>query len=513
VKWMVTKPNPFTRKVAPMDHATCATALLATPFAASLLPLTFRLLPVLSRIGLLIVQFRQAAPTPQSCYEFESQLSQQLRELGRIIVEWVYNHIEPDQPQVMPRHLHIDGTWYRRRAKTANRFVGTLFGTITLRRYLYQPIHGVERALFPLEIRLGIEVGAATPALAERAAALAIDSTQGETLTALRREHSVNWSVSTLRAVLEAVRVGVVPHGRDASVAKVLAWLEQADASRGARKPVLAVGRDGIFVPIRGQESYREAAAATLSVYDRRGRRLGTLYLGRMPEPGQQTISDQLTELIQEVLRQWSGPVPRLAYVTDAGHHPTAYYRRVLKRMTHPCRPQERLHWEWVIDYYHAASYVYALAEALFRTPCESQAWAHKMCRWLKTKPGAVNRILHSAAAIRSRRVVLGTAQAYREAYGYLRTRIGHLDYNRYKKLHLPIGSGVTEAACKTVFTQRLKRSGMGWGVEGGQRIVDLRVLRLSGVWTEVYRSYLQSKNCAELGGYPAIPGLGFSPC
>ena len=356
-----------------------------------------------------------------------------------------------------------------------------------------------------MEIRLGIEVGAATPALAERTAALAIDSTQGETLTALRREHAVTWSVSTLRAVVEAVRVGVVSQGRDASVAKVLAWLEQADASRGARKPVLAVGRDGIFVPIRGQESYREAAAATLSVYDRRGRRLGTLYLGRMPEPGQQTISDQLTELIQEVLRQWSGPVPRLAYVTDAGHHPTAYYRRVLKRMTHPCRPRERLHWEWVVDYYHAASYVYALSEALFRTPRESQAWAHKMCRWLKTKPDAVNRILHSAAAIRSRRVMLGTAKAYREAYGYLRAHIRHLDYSRYKALHLPIGSGVAEAACKTVFTQRLKRSGMGWGVEGGQRIVDLRVLQLSGVWTEVYQSYLQSKTCAELGGYPGF--------
>ena len=127
------------------------------------------------------------------------------------------------------------------------------------------------------------------------------------------------------------------------------------------------------------------------------------------------------------------------------------------------------------------------------------------MCRWLKTKPGAVNRILHSAAALRSRRVVLGTATAYREAYGYLRQRIGHLDYKRYKELHLPIGSGVTEAACKTVFTQRLKRSGMTWSVEGGQRIVDLRVLHLSGVWPEVYRSYLQSKTCAELGGYPGF--------
>jgi hypothetical protein len=503
VKWMVTKPNPFTKKVASMDHATCATALLATPFAASLLPLTVRLLPVISRIGLLIVQFRQTGPTPQSCYEFESQLSQQLRQLGRIIVEWVYNDIEPDYPQLMPSPLHVDGIWYRRRGKTANRCVGTLFGAITLRRFLYQPIDGLERSIFPLEIRLGVEARRATPALAERAAGLAIDATQGETLQTLRREHAVNWSASTLRAVIEAVRVGVVPQGQAARAAKVLAWLERADASRGARKPVLAVGRDGIFVPIRGQDSYREAATGTLSIYDRRGHRLGTVYLGRMPEPGQQTISGQLTELIQEVLRRWPGPLPRLAYITDAGHHPTAYYRHVLKRMTHPRRPQERLHWEWVVDFYHAASYVSKLSEALFRTPRESQAWSRKMCRWLKTRPGAVNRILHSAAALRSRRVVLGTATAYREAYGYLRQRIGHLDYRRYKELHLPIGSGVTEAACKTVFTQRLKRSGMTWSVEGGQRIVDLRVIHLSGVWPEVYRSYLQSKTCAELGGYP----------
>jgi len=236
-----------------MDHATLVTALLATPFAASLLPLTLRLLPVIGQIGTLIVQFRQADPTPRSCYDFENQLNQQLCQLGRILVEWAYNQIEPDQLELMPRHLHFDGTWYRRRAKTANRFVGTLFGTVTLRRYLYPPIHGVERSLFPLEIRLGIEVGAATPALAERAAGLAIDSTQNATLTALRREHAVTWSVSTLRAVVEAVRVGVVPQGRDACVAKVLAWLERADASRGARKPVLAVGRDGIFVPLRGQ--------------------------------------------------------------------------------------------------------------------------------------------------------------------------------------------------------------------------------------------------------------------
>ena len=66
--------------------------------------------------------------------------------------------------------------------------------------------------------------------------------------------------------------------------------------------------------------------------------------------------------------------------------------------------------------------------------------------------------------------------------------------YRHYSRQQLPIGSGVTEAACKSVFTQRLKRSGMSWTIEGGQVILDLRVIWLSGVWADVHQRYLASK-------------------
>ena len=81
-----------------------------------------------------------------------------------------------------------------------------------------------------------------------------------------------------------------------------------------------------------------------------------------------------------------------------------------------------------------------------------------------------------------------------------MRKRIRFLDYPRCRNNHLPIGSGVTEAACKTVFTQRLKQSGMTWKLEGGQWIVDLRVIQLSGVWQEVYQSYLEARILPEMG-------------
>ena len=72
-----------------MRHATAVRPLLATPFATSLVPLTVRLIPVITQIGRLLVRFRRADLTPQACHQFETQLHEQLREVGRIIVEWI----------------------------------------------------------------------------------------------------------------------------------------------------------------------------------------------------------------------------------------------------------------------------------------------------------------------------------------------------------------------------------------------------------------------------------------
>jgi hypothetical protein len=484
-----------------MDHATCTAHLSATHFATSLLPLTARLIPVIAEVGCLIIRFRRTESTPHLCYRFETQLHDRLRELGRLIVEWTFNHIEPHDRADMPKQMCFQGVWYRRRSKTPNREVATLFGTITVWRMLYQPLHGVEPSIFPLEIRWGLEAGLCTPALTERVALAATVTTQNTVLATLERDHGVCWSVATLRKVIAGVATGMEPHHADAAVSQVLAWLEQADKSRGNRKPVLAVGRDGLMLPIRGEACYREGATATISVHDRRGQRLGTVYLGRMPEPGQETLSRQLTTLLKEVLQRWTGPVPRLAYITDGGYQQTHYFRQVLRRMSNPHRPGERLKWAWVIDYYHACEYVYKMADALFPSPKGAHAWARKMCRWLKNKPNGIYRVLHSAAAIRGRSIVArAKRKQYRTAYNYLRKRIGFLDYCQYRRDHLPIGSGVTEAACKTVFTQRLKQSGMTWTLEGGQWIVDLRVSYLSGIWSRVYQAYLQAKMLPETG-------------
>jgi hypothetical protein len=57
----------------------------------------------------------------------------------------------------------------------------------------------------------------------------------------------------------------------------------------------------------------------------------------------------------------------------------------------------------------------------------------------------------------------------------YFRNNRRRMRYQEYIAQGLPIGSGVVEAACKTLVTQRLKQSGMRWDENGGQAILTVR--------------------------------------
>lgn len=436
--------------------------------------------------------------SPQSLFEFENVLQDRLREAGRKCLEVVLNAVEPDEADQMPKQLDADGYEFsRKNQKTPNRRpVGTLFGEIVLWRYSYEPLSEArddgQKSFSPLERALGIVAGNATPALAERVGREAAQRTQQEMLDWLRREHRVGWSPDVLRKVTAAVSEGVAKFLHDAQKAQLLAWLAEADDSRGRRRITLSVGRDGIMLPIRGEKTYKEGAVATITVYNRRGRRLGTVYLGQMPEAYQHTLSAELTRLLTAVLGEWDGRWPRLVYVTDAGYHPTQYFDDVLSQQEHPRHAGRLMPWVRIVDFYHACEYLTKLSQVLFDDPRAGHAWSRRMRKWLKHEDHAVFRILHSAAKYRSERTLTTKdAKLYKSAYQYLNRHQAFMDYREYRQAGLPIGSGVTEAACKTVFTQRFKESGMSWGLEGGAVILTLRLAKLSGVWETVYARFL----------------------
>ena len=145
------------------------------------------------------------------------------------------------------------------------------------------------------------------------------------------------------------------------------------------------------------------------------------------------------------------------------------------------------------MDYYHACQYISDLAQVIFGPGREAYAWAAKMRRTLKEKRGGVFRVLRSAGQLRAIRGLVGEESDYDSAYNYLRGHSRWMNYAERRRLRVPIGSGVTEAACKIVFSQRFKCAGMKWGVETGAPILAMRVIALSGIWSEARDAMFES--------------------
>ena len=439
--------------------------------------------------------------TPAVFFQLELQRFQLLRDFGRLLLERLLNEREGDGT-FLPHDVIDDGQGYRRLGKkTRNAHVATLFGTICRWRFAYRfwdPLLK-EACIFPLELQLGLIQGA-TPALADYIGQRLAEAgaTQQRVLQRLQEEQGVSMGVQRLRQLVSALHEGLSEHRQAAQVEALLTALRKADESPGNRKPVLAVGRDGITLCEYQHRFWEVATTATVTVYDRAGKRLATICLAFRPELGQATMSQMLTELLTAVFQPWQGPLPTLAYVTDSGDQESSYFEESLTSMRHP-RTGKRLPWQRVVDFYQTAIRVWAMGEALFgkgRPRC--QRWVRRMLSILKRKPRGAQRVLHSAAAFASRRKMgKSRTKKFRQAYNYLRKRTKWMRYSEYKKRHIPIGSGITEAACKTVSTQRLKLSGMRWKRDGAQQILTLRTVLLSRTWATTYARFLATREAA----------------
>ncbi len=457
----------------------------------------------------LVVAVRTLMDNPISAtafFVFEFALLGLTREIGRLLVESVLNALEPANPDRLPHDVRFESSGYRRNSrKTRNAYVATLFGTITLWRRGYRCWQSLDGTIFPLEMLLGLNQGA-SPALVDWLGRKMAESgaSQKRVLELLRQECGVVMGVKRLRACIERLSDAMSELRETHQVDALLAALAEAQKSFGSRKPVLSVGRDGITLREYKHRFFEVATAGTVSVYDRAGRRLTTVYLAWPPELGQATMDRLLTELLQALFHRWEGPLPRLAYVTDSGSNENGYDKQILRRMVHP-RTGKPLFWQRVVDYYHVSERIWAMATALFgKETRKGHAWAHRMLKALK-KPSGASRVLHSAASLYHRRQLPNVRKAgFWKAYRYIQKRTQYLRYNEYASDHIPLGSGVTEAACKTIFTQRLKLSGMRWSFGGAQTILNLRVILLSGTWRSTYAAHLLNLYPRDLRPYAA---------
>jgi hypothetical protein len=263
----------------------------------------------------------------------------------------------------------------------------------------------------------------------------------------------------------EAVSIGVSLDG-------VMVPMKDGDRP-GKRDQAKAKGKSP-----RGPAGYQEVGCGTLSYYDRDGERLETRRLARMPEPHKATLKSQLTAEVMGVLMQ--RPELQVVKLADGAADNWSYLHETLP-IGEEC-----------LDFYHASEHLSeALAAAYGEGTPKYRERFDTLSELLRDDPEGVDKVIRSLCRLRAcypRREVLHKAVAY------FREHRHRMPYARLRAQHLPIGSGVVEAACKTLVSQRLKRSGMRWRQAGGQAILTFRALcqseRFDRAWPLLVETY-----------------------
>ena len=132
-----------------------------------------------------------------------------------------------------------------------------------------------------------------------------------------------------------------------------------------------------------------------------------------------------------------------------------------------------------MVDFFHAAEHLKAATDAAYgETNAHGRAQYEKHRHVLRHEHGGVERVIRALRYLRGKHP---RRKRIKEVLGYFCRNRKRMDYAGAAQRGLPIGSGVVEAACKTLVTERMKRSGMRWRQDGGQAILTLRGWAQSG--------------------------------
>ena len=357
--------------------------------------------------------------------------------------------------------------------------VDSVFGPVVLRRNYYYRRGEEAGGRTPLDVSLGIVEGC-TPGLARlmcRAGALEPFEEASQSLA----------EYGGLR--IEGRRIQRLIQQLGPEFAQ---WTERQVPPAVAAGTTFYVQADGTGVPVRREETVGREGKGEDGEARTREIKVGVVFWQGAPEPPKPTPSAPTqpkpmfpargervagstryvtstdtasafgVELRHLAFRQGVGLAGLVVFLGDGAAW--------VWELARTCFPFAKL----ILDFYHAAEHVGLLTEILFgkdtpRAKARREAWVDL----LQNRPEGVDVLIRRAQAALPARGK--TRRLATKALAYFENNRDKMHYWEYQTQGLFIGSGVVEAGCRTVVGQRLKQSGMFWGLAGAHNILDIR--------------------------------------
>jgi hypothetical protein len=344
----------------------------------------------------------------------------------------------------------------------------TLLGTIAVKRAYYLCAN-CQRGSCPLDKQIGFCAGSISAGLDELLALLGCQFSFAHSAEMVKRLTLVEVSPNRCRRSTEALGQLVA---EDEEEMRQPVW-EQATLKLPpvAKEPIdpLYISADGVTVHTR-ESGWREQC-------------VGAVYTAA--PKGHPTLSPPA-----EIRSQ------KTSYTTELGSRPKfgqhlwlEAHRRGLQQAKTVIFIGDGAPWLWemasdlfpeaiqILDWYHATSYLWAVAGELYKEEQSARQWI---------EPRLAALVQSNLVLIIEELQQLATSlAAARRALTYFTNNQARMDYARYRKLNLQIGSGTIESACKHLIDVRLKQAGMRWNLQNARCLAKLRARFKSDRWLE----------------------------
>ncbi len=236
----------------------------------------------------------------------------------------------------------------------------------------------------------------------------------------------------------------------------------------------VGIGMDGTCSYV-GNEGWRETMVGTISLYDKDGNRLHTIYISQAPEYGKNKFKEIFTREINAILEI----VPSSANfvgIADGAKDNWSFLEDFVDTQ--------------ILDFYHASEYLADASKVInLRDKQKQIEWLDNACHRLKNDKDSALILLDEMKELESKqRVPKKIKENLQRAITYFTNHHQQMNYAEAINNNIPIGSGVTESACKVLVKQRLCISGARWSHLGANCILKLRAVNLTdGRWKQFW--------------------------